>query len=406
MRLRQLHVQVGAPRSLEPTIVTPAAHNPLYFVTHEFFPKKGGIATFTEEIARATVALGYDLEVWAQANSSEPEKQWPFSVKRLPLKGTHDLSCQLRLARYMIRHRRALRRATVYLPEPGPMLTMMMLGWARAFRPRRLILTFHGSEILKFSDSPTARPLTRRLIQSADKVSTLTNYTQQLLLERFPEAAGKAVLTPGALRSDFDVTQSTRRADRGDKVVILTVGRLHPRKGQQFVLEALMALPSHLRARTEYWLVGAGKDNAHEDRLRATASNSGISVRFFGDVTDRELDRIYDQADIFAMTSTEHEMSVEGFGLVYLEAAAHGLPVVAHSVGGVPEAVVDNHTGILVPPVDLPALTLALKRLITNPSLRRALGENGLEWSRRNCWKKSAEILFNDAPVAVVEAAA
>jgi glycosyltransferase involved in cell wall biosynthesis len=80
------------------------------------------------------------------------------------------------------------------------------------------------------------------------------------------------------------------------------------------------------------------------------------------------------------------------------------LPVVAHRVGGVPEAVVDNHTGILVPPMHIPSLTLALKRLITNPSLRRTFGENGSEWARQNCWMKSAETLF--APQASLAAMA
>ncbi|HUG11921.1 MAG TPA: glycosyltransferase family 4 protein [Opitutaceae bacterium] len=384
--------------------MTTKAHNPVYFVTHEFFPHRGGIATFTEEMARATTALGFDIEVWAQANRSDAERQWSFPVKRLPLKGTHDLACQLKLARHMIRHRRDLRKATVYIPEPGPMLTMMMLQWARAFRPKRLLLTFHGSEILKFAASPTARPLTRKLIQSADLVSTLTNYTQRLLLEHFPEARGKAVLTPGALRTDLEISSIGDRGGRGDKCIVLTVGRIHPRKGQDIVIDALKALPSHVRDRTEYWIVGVGKGNGYESRLRATAANSGLTVRFFGDVTNRELGRIYDQADIFAMTSVDHGMSVEGFGLVYLEAAAHGLPVVAHRVGGVPEAVVDNHTGILVPPMNIPSLTLALKRLITNPSLRRTFGENGSEWARRSCWMKSAESLF--APQASLAAMA
>jgi phosphatidyl-myo-inositol dimannoside synthase len=386
--------------------VTTEAHNPVYFVTHEFFPHRGGIATFTEEMARATSALGYDIEVWAQANGSDAERQWSFPVKRLPLKGTHNLGCRIKLARHMIQHRRELRKATVYIPEPGPMLTMMMLQWAHAFRPKRLLLTFHGSEILRFANSPTIRPLTRRLIQSAEMVSTLTNYTQQLLLTHFPEAAGKAVLTPGALRSDFEMSTGYERRERSDKTIILTVGRLHPRKGQDIVIEALMALPSHLRDRTEYWIVGVGKKNGYESRLREKAVTSGIDVKFLGDVTNRELSHLYDQADIFAMTSVDHGTSVEGFGLVYLEAAAHGLPVVAHRVGGVPEAVVDNHTGILVPPLHIPSLTLAFQRLMTNPSLRRTFGENGREWARRNCWMKSAEtLLAPEASLAAMAAA-
>ena len=109
----------------------------VYLITHEFYPVRGGIATFTEEIARASASLGYDVEVWAQSAPPHPEKKWPFRLRRLPLKGTHDLFCQLRLACELVSGRRQLRHATVYLPEPGPMLTMMLLQFFGAFRPKR-----------------------------------------------------------------------------------------------------------------------------------------------------------------------------------------------------------------------------------------------------------------------------
>ena len=377
-------------------MVSIAPKRPVYLITHEFFPKRGGIATFAEEIARATVALGYPMEVWAQQAPPEGEKDWPFTVRRLPLKGTHDLGCRLRLARHLIANRRRLRRATVYLPEPGPMLTMMALQFFRPLRPGRLILTFHGSEILRFADGAATRQLARALIRRADRISTISNFTHHLLCSHFPEAAEKTILTPCALRTDFALGEP-RRMINGDKVVILTVGRLHPRKGQMFILEALKALPAHLRDRTEYWMVGSGRREGYERMLRDHAAASALTVRFFGDVTDEQLDDLYDQADIFAMTSVNHESSVEGFGLVYLEAAAHGLPVIAHEVGGVPEAVAHNVTGILVPPVNLPALTAAFERLITDPELRRRFGENGRDWAGRNCWMRSADVLFNGA---------
>lgn len=363
-------------------------------ITHEFFPRRGGIATFTEEIARATAHLGYPTEVWAPLSPGEPEKNWPFAIRRLALKGTHDLGCQLRLARHMFCDRRHLRRSTVYLPEPGPMLAMMALQFFKPLRPNRLLLTFHGSEILRFAEAGPRRGLARALIQRADRISTLTNYTHRLLCTHFPEAAGKTIITPGALRTDFALSKP-RRTTSGEKVVVLTVGRLHPRKGQMFILEALKALPSHLRNRTEYWMVGSGRREGYEMLLRQGAENSGITVRFFGDVGDEQLADLYEQSDIFAMTSINHESSVEGFGLVYLEASAHGLPVIAHAVGGVPEAVVDGVTGLLVPPVNLPALTSAFQRLITSPELRHELGNNGSDWARRNCWQRSAGVLFN-----------
>jgi glycosyltransferase involved in cell wall biosynthesis len=379
-------------------MVSVAPKQRVFIITHEFFPRRGGIATFTEEIARATANLGYPTEVWAPHAPGEPEKDWPFPIRRLALKGTHDWGCQLRLARHMFNGRRQLRRATVYLPEPGPMLAMMALQFFKPLRPGRLLLTFHGSEILRFAESGTRRCLARALIRRADRISTLTNYTHRLLCTHFPEAASKTIITPGALRSDF-ADAKPRRTACSDKVVILTVGRLHPRKGQMFILEALKALPPHLRNRTEYWMVGAGRREGYEMLLRETAENSGVTARFFGDVGDDQLDDLYDQADIFAMTSINHESSVEGFGLVYLEASAHGLPVIAHAVGGVPEAVVDGVTGLLVPPVNLPALTSAFQRLITDPELRHQLGDNGRDWARRNCWQRSADVLFNAALV-------
>lgn len=369
---------------------------PVFLITHEFYPKRGGIATFTEEIARASATLGYDVEVWAQSASPAVEKRdWPFRIRRMPLRGTHDLLCQFRLARELIRHRRDLRRATVYLPEPGPMMTMMLLQFFHAFRPGRLVLTFHGSEILKFVLRPHRRWLARQLIRRATRVSTLSTYTQQLLLSHFPEAADKIFLTPGALRSDFVVVPPKPEAAK-DKIVVLTVGRLHPRKGQLLTLQALQMLPPEMRSRLEYWIVGGQSKGTYETRLRAAAATQpDLQVRFFGNLPDDELAGVYDGADIFAMTSVNLDRSIEGFGLVYLEAAAHGLPVVAHNVGGVSEAVVDGVTGLLVPPNRPVQLAAAFEKLIFDGELRKKLGVAGREWALRNCWKESAEALFN-----------
>ena len=379
---------------------TAAGFEPVTLITHEFYPRRGGIATFAEEIARASADLGHEVEVWAQAAPPSARKaDWPFQLRRLPLRGTQDLSCQFQLARELIRQRRRLRRGTVYLPEPGPMLTMMLLQFFRAFRPQRLVLTFHGSEILSFAASPLRRRLAGGLIRRATRVSTLSTYTQELLLDHFPGAADKITLTPGALRSDFAVVAPRQRAPR-EKVVILTVGRLHPRKGQLQTLEALQALPASVRSRLEYWIAGGQSKGGYEETLRERAAGCpDLAVRFFGNLPDDELSQVYEDADIFAMTSLQLDRSVEGFGLVYLEAAAHGLPVVAHHVGGVADAVVDGRTGLLVPENRPAQLAAAFERLIHERDLRLRLGEAGRDWARRNCWKASAAALFQTAPM-------
>lgn len=368
---------------------------PIFLITHEFYPMRGGIATFTEEIAKATAGLGHHVEVWAQSAPPQTEKAWPFRLRRLPVKGTHDLWCQFRLAWQLIGARRELRHAIVYLPEPGPMMTMMLLQFFQAFRPRRLVLTFHGSEILKFSGSPLRRWLAGRLIRHASRVSTLTNYTQELLLSSFPEAADKIFLTPGALRTDL-VVVPPKPARQQEKIVVLTVGRLHPRKGQLLTLHALQALAPDVRARLEYWIVGAAGKGTYGETLRAAAATADFPVKLLGNLPDEELAEIYERADIFAMTSVKHGRSIEGFGLVYLEAAAHGLPVVAHDIGGVSEAVQDGVTGLLVPPNRPAQLAAAFERLIHDGALRHRMGDAGREWAGRNCWKESAAALFGD----------
>ncbi|MEO7413074.1 MAG: glycosyltransferase family 4 protein [Opitutaceae bacterium] len=383
-----------------PATPAPFTTPPVFLITHEFYPVRGGIATFVEEIARAGASLGYDVEVWAQSARGAAEKGWPFRLRRMPLKGTHNLWCLVQLARELIRHRRQLRHATVYLPEPGPMLTLMLLQFFHAFRPRRFVLTFHGSEILKFAGNPLRRILARQLIRRATRVTTLTNYTQELLLCHFPEAADKITLTPGALRSDFAVVPPKSKEIK-EKIVVLTVGRLHPRKGQLITLQALQALSPHIRSRIEYWIVGGQSKSHYETTLRrAVADCSDLSVRFLGNLPDVELSAVYDRADIFAMTSINHGQSIEGFGLVYLEAAAHGLPVVAHDVGGVSEAVSDGVTGLLVPPHRPAQLAAAFEKLIFDEALRLRLGAAGREWAGRNCWKESAEVLFNPTEAA------
>ncbi|MCW5548190.1 MAG: glycosyltransferase family 4 protein [Opitutaceae bacterium] len=374
----------------------------LHIITHEFYPRRGGIATFTEEMAAAAAAAGAEVEVWAQAApAGTAEKNRPFLLRRLPLKGTHDFWCLFRLGRELVRNRRDLRQTIVWLPEPGPMLSLMYLQFFKAFRPPCLILTFHGSEILRFHRNPLTRRLARRLIRHATRISTLTGYTRDLLTAHFPEAAGKTVLSPGALRTDFRLPPrpAADPVPADGRLTVLTVGRWHPRKGQLETLQALLALPPELRARITCRFVGGHGRRGYEAKLRALAAGADFPVRFDANADDHELAAAYAQADIFAMTSVPCGPSVEGFGLVYLEASAHGLPVVAHDIGGVGEAVLNGRTGLLVRPDDPAGLTAAFARLITEPALRRQLGEAGREWARRNCWQESARSLF-DLPAA------
>ncbi len=165
--------------------------------------------------------------------------------------------------------------------------------------------------------------------------------------------------------------------------ILLTVARLVSRKGIDTVLRALPPLLDQTPG-LQYWIVGTGPAR---DSLRQLAKELQINhaVRFMDDVSDSDLPAIYRKATIFVMTARAeyHAGSVEGFGIVYLEASASGLPVVAARSGGAAEAVIDAETGLLVPPDDPQALAQALKRLLNDPALRQRLGRAGRRWVER-----------------------
>jgi len=354
----------------------------------------GGIATFVEEMATALHELGHRTEVWAPLAPAPTERQFPFAVKRVPLKGTQDFTCQLRMAREMVAHRAQLQRGIVYLPEPGPLLAMTYLQFLRLFKPARLVLTFHGSEVQSFASRPAARLLVGQLIRAADRVSTPSRFTRSLLVRHFPAAVSKTVLTPGAVRAHFTRGQPLP-VSTSKKIVIVTVARLHPRKGQLHVIEALNTLPDSVLKNVEYWIIGRSVRGNYEARLRRRAADSRVPVSFHGNIDHDDLELIYRRSDIFALTSVDHGHSVEGFGLAYLEASAFGLPIVGHDVGGVSEAVLHGRTGLLVPPDDRLALAAALEKLIGSESLRRQLGDNGARWARQHTWQDSARTLVD-----------
>jgi glycosyltransferase involved in cell wall biosynthesis len=207
-------------------------------------------------------------------------------------------------------------------------------------------------------------------------------------------------LEPGALRSDFRVPEDAghfeREAAAGGEaeIVVTSVGRIHPRKGQLALLEAAGLLPEAVRKRVRIRLAGRVVVAEYQEQLKRLAGQSGVAVDFLGEVSDAELPRIYAQSDIFAMTSLPLPRSIEGFGLVYLEAGACGLPVLAHDTGGVSDAVIDGETGLLVSPGDRQALSGALRRLVEDGALRRRLGENGRRHARSFSWAQNAARLF------------
>lgn len=375
--------------------------HPFILVTHEFFPHRGGIAVYAAEMAKAAHQAGYAVEVWAPAlPAGVAEPTWPFAVKRLPIAGDHSLKSQWRMAKHLRHHRDLLAEAILYIPEPGPLLALLLLQFFERLHTVGLVLTFHGSEIQRLSSRRLLRWSTKHLLLRTTRIGVVSKFAGELLVRKFPDATGKVIVTPGALRTDLTLpaTEVSRPRSARSRIILLTVARLNPRKGQLQVIEALKRLPAAQQARLEYRLVGCHSKDNYETLLKTAAEDANFPVKFLGDIPDDRLGAIYADADIFAMTSMPHKQSVEGFGLVYLEAGAHGLPVVAHDIGGVAEAVLHGETGLLVAPGDTAALTAALAQLIDDAALRQRLGAAGRARARAHTWTDCARALFGPLP--------
>ena len=368
----------------------------LIVLTHEFYPTVGGIAIFVREMATAASTLGQLVEVWAPDHPLLRHHPFPFSVRTLPLKGSQDWVCRARLSRQIVRNRSAFEDAILYLPEPGPIRALAYLSLILKLNCKRLIVTLHGSEILNLTSRWHRRITFARLLDRCDRISTVSQFSLDLLTDRFPSLRSKTILTQGALREEFRNFDLSKVASAGSKLIVLTVARIHPRKGQHLLIEALGRLDSSLRAEIEYWIAGPTVRPSYRRFLKRRSEALRVSARFLGEVADQDLPKIYSQSDIFAMTSIDYKKSLEGYGLSYVEASAMGLPVVAHSVGGVPEVVRHGVTGLLIDPQDGKSLTEALRTLLTDTELRRQLGQAGRSRALTATWEDNAKRLLGE----------
>lgn len=159
--------------------------------------------------------------------------------------------------------------------------------------------------------------------------------------------------------------------------IILSVGRLVERKGFDRVIEALGDI--NVAADWRYWIIGDGPDR---ERLLGLVAKYNLTdkVEFLGAVPEAwQLYQYYQASDIFVMVSREINGDVEGFGIVFLEAGVFSKPVIGGRSGGVPEAVIDGVTGLLVDPNNVAAIRAAIVKLLTDEALAKQLGQQGYD---------------------------
>jgi phosphatidylinositol alpha-1,6-mannosyltransferase len=243
-------------------------------------------------------------------------------------------------------------------------------------------LVLHGAEVTVPGRLPGSGALLRKVLVGARIVVAAGGYP----LAEAERCAGSdlpsVVVAPGVDVDRFHPLDDEARAAARKRLglptdpaatLVLGVSRLVPRKGFDVVLRAAGRLAA-ARPQLHVAIAGGGRD---EDRLRRIAAAAGAPATFLGRVPDADLPDLYGTADVFAMLCRNRwgGLEQEGFGIVFLEAAAAGVPQVAGRSGGADEAVAHGVTGFVVdPPTDVDATARAIGRLVDDEPLRRRLG--------------------------------
>jgi phosphatidylinositol alpha-1,6-mannosyltransferase len=372
-------------------------------VTNDFPPRPGGIQAFLHNMALRLdpQRLVVYASTWKRSREGVEataafDAEQPFTVVRdrttmlLPTPG---------VARRAVGLLREHGCTSVWFGAAAPL--GLMAPALRSAGAERLVATTHGHEA-GWAQLPAARQLLRRIGDSTDTITYLGEYTRSRIAGALsPQAAARmAQLPPGVDEKTFHPgsggDEIRARLGLTDRPVVVCVSRLVRRKGQDTLIRAM---PRILAAEPDAVLLIVG-GGPYEKDLRRLAHDTGVaaSVRFTGPVPWSELPAHYGAGDVFAMPCRTRRggLDVEGLGIVYLEASATGLPVVAGDSGGAPDAVLDGETGWVVRGGSPEEAADRITTLLGDAELRRSMGERGREWVEEKWrWDLLAEHLKN-----------
>ncbi|MCX5667248.1 MAG: glycosyltransferase family 4 protein [Candidatus Omnitrophica bacterium] len=353
----------------------------ILFLTIDFPPMGGGMARHSHDIGIALRRMGADYTVIAPGSAGVSERDDGEGITVYRLKGVADTRIfDNYLKSVFAFFFRGLRHCL-----SGGVGLIIVNTWSiagvAAFLIKKItgvpyVVFAHGLDVYAPRTSPKALRLMKLVLKNASVVAANSGFTKTLV-EKIEPRAKALVIHPAADPGRFapDIPRKPKVCE-GVKV-ILTVGRLVGCKNHETVIRAMPEVV-RIYPDTVYLIIGEGPE---EKALEDLALALGLEDKavFLSGVKDSELAAYYHSCDIFVLASKEisGQGLVEGFGIVFLEAGLCAKPVIGGRSGGIPDAVLDGVTGILVDPMDEGAIASAIIRLLSDRELAKKMGENG-----------------------------
>ena len=357
--------------------------NPVLFVTNDFGPRAGGIETFVIGLIERRPFGSTIVYTSSQEGSADYDAQWLRKYGVVVIRDRAKIL--LPTPRVAFNLARIIKERDIKVAAFGAAapLALLSASMKRAGVTKTVALT-HGHEVWWAKVLPFTWAI-RRIGSTVDTLTYLGEFTQHAISQSLSASAGKAMvkIAPGIDVDHFtpvDSTQLRKELNLEGKKVIVSVGRLVHRKGQDHLIESM---PQILESVPEAHLLMVGKGPYLEHLAKLVALNKLENhVSFIGRIQYAELPRFISAGDVFAMPSRSRlaGLEVEGLGIVYLEASSCGLPVIAGSSGGAPDAVIDGVTGFVVDGTDNHQIAEAAIELLVDPEKAKAMGVAGRQW--------------------------
>ena len=359
--------------------------NRLLVLTELFLPTKGGTAVWAAEVYKRLGGKEIHIVTADVPGAAEVDAAHPNTIHRLNLKRIPWLRPES-LAMYARFFFKSLALALTYrfdaihafraLPEG-------LVAWAVArltFRP--VVIYAHGEELTTWGRGGKFKSM-RFALRHADRVVANSEHTRDTLLEMGVDPARVTIIYPGVdvsvFRPGLDTTGLRESLGiRPDEKLVFSVGRLSRRKGFDQMIRAVAQLHAE-GIPLRYVIAGIGEDADYLDGLIAEHNAQGI-VHRIGAVSEADLPRWMNACDVFAMPNRDINGDNEGFGMVFIEAAACGKPSLAGEAGGTGAAVIDGETGLRVDGTSVETVAIGLIRLLSGKDDAMKIGQSG--WKR------------------------